>query len=166
MYNPLGYKALRTFQQAEEIYELTKEFTSKYLDPIRDRRLIEQMDSCGRSIKQNIAEGHGRGSTKANLEFLGFSFGSLNELLEDYFDLEKDYKEGQRKTRKDKEEALAEISKIIKLLMGEKTMLERQIEGLRQRFIQKGDEKEELRQERQQEQKRQIVNSFNRKYWS
>jgi len=166
LYNPLGYKALRTFQQAEEIYELTKEFTSKYLDPIRDRRLIEQMDSCGRSIKQNIAEGHGRGSTKANLEFLGFSFGSLNELLEDYFDLEKDYKEGQRKTRKDKEEALAEISKIIKLLMGEKTMLERQIEGLRQRFIQKGDEKEELRQERQQEQKRQIVNSFNRKYWS
>lgn len=117
-------------------------------------------------MKQNIAEGHGRQDTKANLEFLGFSFGSLNELLEDYFDLEKDYKEGRRKTRKDKEEALEEISKIIKLLMGEKTMLERQIEGLRKRFIQKGDEKEALRHERQEEQKRQLFNGFNRKYWS
>ena len=166
MYNPLGYKALRTFQQAEEIYKLTKEFTSQYLDPIKDRRLIEQMDSCGRSLKQNIAEGHGRGNTKANLDFLGFSLGSLTELLEDFFDLEKDYKEGQRKTKKNKEEALGEISKIIKLLMGEKTMLLRQIEGLRARLIAKGDEKEELQQERQQEQKRQIVGQFNRKHWS
>lgn len=166
MYNPLGYKALRTYQQADEIYILTKEFCAKYLDPIKDRRLIEQMESCGRSIKQNIAEGHGRGNTKANLDFLGFSFGSLMELLEDYFDLERDFKEGQRSARKDKEAALAEISKIIKLLMGEKTMLERQIEGLRKRFIQKGDEKEELRQERQQEQKRQIVNQWNRRHWS
>lgn len=165
MYNPLGYKALRTFQQAEEIYELTKEFTSKYLDPVKDRRLKEQMDSCGRSLKQNIAEGHGRQDTKANLEFLGFSFGSLNELLEDYFDLEKDYTEGQRKTRQDKEEALRMISRAIKLLMGEKTMLERQMAGLRKRFVQKGDEKEEMRQERYNEQKRQIVNQWNRKYW-
>jgi len=165
MYNPLGYKALRTFQQAEEIYELTKEFTSKYLDPIKDRRLIEQMDSCGRSIKQNIAEGHGRQDTKANLDFLGFSMGSLTELLEDYFDLEKEIKKSQRKT-KDNEEALRMISKVIKLLMGEKTMLSRQMEGLQKRFIQKGDEKEDLRHERQQEQKRQIVNNYNRKYWT
>lgn len=165
MYNPLGYKALRTFQQAEEIYRLTKEFTSEYLDPIKDRRLKEQMDSCGRSQKQNIAEGHGRGNTKANLDFLGFSMGSLMELLEDYFDLEKDIKKGLRKTKNDKE-ALRRLSEIIKLLMGEKTMLERQMAGLRKRFIEKGDEKEEMRQERQQEQKRQMVNNWNRKYWS
>lgn len=165
MYNPLGYKALRTFQQADEIYILTKEFTAEFLDQIKDRRLKEQMDSCGRSQKQNIAEGHGRGNTKANLEFLGFAMGSLMELLEDYFDIEKDIKEGRRKTKND-EETLRKISKIIKLLMGEKTMLERQMEGLRKRFIEKGDEKEEMRQERQQEQKRQIVNNYNRKYWS
>lgn len=164
MYNPLGYKALRTFQQAEEIYELTKEFTSNYLDPIKDRRLKEQMDACGRSLKQNIAEGHGRGNTKANLDFLGFSMGSLNELLEDYFDLEKDFKEGQRKTKNDQEE-LRIISKAIKLLMGEKTMLERQMEGLRKRFVQKGDEKEEMQQERRQEQKQQIINQWSRRNW-
>lgn len=163
-YNPLGYKALRTFQQAEEIYDLTKEFTSKYLDPMKDRRLIEQTESCGRSLKQNIAEGHGRGNTKANLDFLGFAMGSLTELLEDYFDLEKDYKKGLRKTRKDNEE-LEIISKAIKLLMGEKTMLTRQMEGLQTRFIQRGDEKEEMGKLRQDEQKRQIVNNWNRKHW-
>lgn len=162
----MGYKALRTFQQAEEIYELTKEFCEKYLDPIKDKRLSDHMISSGRSLKQNIAEGHGRGNTKANLEFLGFSMGSLTELLEDYFDLEKDYKEGQRKTKNNKEEVLREISKIIKLLMGEKTMLQRQTEGLRERFIQRGDEKEILGKQRQDEQKRQIVNQWNRRYWS
>ncbi|MEK7143082.1 MAG: four helix bundle protein [Patescibacteria group bacterium] len=165
MYNPLGYKALRTFQQAEEIYQLTKEFCSQYLDTIKDRRLIEQMESSGRSLKQNIAEGHGRGNTKANLDFLGFAMGSLNELLEDYFDLERDIKRGLKKTKRDKE-TLRILSNGIKLLMGEKTMLKRQMEGLRKRFVQKGDEKEELRQERQQEQKRQIVNNYNRKYWT
>ncbi|MBM2820552.1 MAG: rRNA-associated protein [Candidatus Berkelbacteria bacterium] len=147
------------------MYILTKEFCAKYLDPIKDRRLIEQMESCGRSIKQNIAEGHGRGDTKANLDFLGFSMGSLTELLEDYFDLEKDIKEGRRKTRNN-EEAQGIISKAIKLLMGEKTMLSRQMEGLQKRFIQKGDEKDELRKDRQDEQKRQIVNNWNRKNWS
>ena len=91
--------------------------------------------------------------------------GSLNELLEDFFDLEKEMKGGLRKTKNDKE-ALRILSKGIKLLMGEKTMLKRQMEGLRKRFIQKGDEKEEMRQERQQEQKRQIVNNYNRKYWT
>ena len=45
-------------------------------------------------------------------------------------------------------------------------MLARQAEGLRDRFIQKGDEKEELKNERQQEQKRQIVNQWNQKNWS
>ena len=165
MYNPLGYKVLRTYQQADEIYILTKEFCSKYLDPFKDRRLIEQMESCGRSIKQNIAEGHGRGNTRANLDFLGFSMGSLTELLEDYFDLEKEIKKGLRKTKNYKEK-LRILSKGIKLLMGEKTMLSRQMEGLQSRFIQKGDEKEKMQDKRKQEQKQQMVNQYNRKYWS
>lgn len=122
------------------------------------------MNDCGRSIKQNIAEGHGRGNTKANLDFLGFSMGSLTELLEDCFDLEKEIKRGLRRTKND-EEALRILSKGIKLLMGEKTMLSRQIEGLKNRFIEKGDEKEEMQDKRKQEQKRQIVNQWNRKYW-
>jgi len=161
MYNPLGYKALRTFQQATEIYELTKKFCADHLNPVVDRRLIDHMISSGRSGKQNIAEGHGRNYTKANIDFLGFSIGSLNELLEDYFDLEKDYKEGLRKTKKDKEMALATISQAIKLLMGELTMLKRQREGLEKKYIAEGDEREKLISRHDQERKKKILRSYN-----
>jgi four helix bundle protein len=75
MRNPLGYKFLKTFQQAEQIYSLTKSFCSAHLDPIKDKRLISHMNDSARSIKQNISEGHGRSSTRQNLEFLGFAMG-------------------------------------------------------------------------------------------
>jgi hypothetical protein len=91
--------------------------------------------------------------------------GSLTELLEDFFDLEKDYKEGQRMTRKNKEAALIEISKIIKLIMGEKAMPERQIDRFQKRYIDKGDEKAELKIQRNNRLKRQIVNNFYQKHW-
>ena len=129
MRNPLGYKVLRTYQQGEEIYELVKKFTALYLHPITDSRLIGHMNDSGRSIPRNIAEGYGRNNTKQYYEFLGFSFGSLLELLEDCLGLEKDIKGGQRKTRDDKG-ALRDLSRIIKLCMGEKTMLKNQMERI------------------------------------
>jgi len=91
--------------------------------------------------------------------------GSLNELLEDYFELEKDCKEGQRKTKKDKKAALVVISRIIKLLMGEKTMLVNQIEGLKKKYIREGDERENLNRRRNQEKKKQIVRNYNWRNW-
>lgn len=127
MRNPLGYKVLRTYQQGEEIYELVKKFTALYLHPIQDSRLISHMNDSARSVPRNIAEGYGRNNTKQYCEFLGFSFGSLLELLEDCFELEKEIKGGLRKTR-DNEGALRDLSKIIKLCMGEKTMLKNQLE--------------------------------------
>ena len=129
MRNPLGCKVLRTFQQGEQVYELTKKFTASYLHPISDSRLIGHMNDSARSVPRNIAEGYGRNNTKQYCEFMGFSFGSLVELLEDCFAVEKDIKGGQRKT-KDNNSALAELSKIIKLCMGEKTMLKKQIEKM------------------------------------
>ncbi|MCX6809284.1 MAG: four helix bundle protein [Candidatus Berkelbacteria bacterium] len=129
MRNPLGYKVLRTFQQGEEVYELTKKFTACYLHPIADSRLIGHLNDSARSVPRNIAEGYGRNNTKQYLEFMGFSFGSLLELLEDCFALEKDIKGGQRKT-KDDDGAIRELSKIIKLCMGEKTMLKSQMERM------------------------------------
>jgi len=129
MRDPLGYKVLKTYQQGEEIYGLVKEFTTKYLHPIIDSRLIGHMDDSGRSIPRNIAEGYGRDNTKQYYEFLGFSFGSLLELLEDCLELEKDIKEGRRKTRDDKG-ALRDLSKLIKLCFGEKTMLKNQMERI------------------------------------
>ena len=129
MRNPLGYKVLRTYQQGEEIYELTKKFTAFYLHPITDSRLIGHMNDSARSVPRNIAEGYGRNNTKQYYEFLGFSFGSLLELLEDSLALEKNIKEGLRKTKDDKG-ALRDLSKIIKFCMGEKTMLKNQMERI------------------------------------
>lgn len=125
----MGYKVLRTYQQGEEIYELVKKFTATYLHPIQDSRLIGHMNDSARSVPRNISEGYGRNNTKQYVEFLGFSFGSLLELLEDSLELEKDIKGGQRKT-KDNEGATKELSKIIKLCMGEKTMLKNQAEKM------------------------------------
>ncbi|TSC93086.1 MAG: S23 ribosomal protein [Candidatus Berkelbacteria bacterium Athens1014_28] len=125
----MGYKVLRTYQQGEEIYQLTKKFTADFLHPIQDSRLIAHMNDSARSIPRNIAEGYGRNNSKQYYEFLGFSFGSLLELLEDCFELEKDILGGQRKT-KDNERATRELSKIIKLCMGEKTMLKKQVEQI------------------------------------
>jgi four helix bundle protein len=141
MRNPLGYKTLRTYTQGEQIYELTKKFTANFLDPIKDFRLIAHFNDSARSIPRNIAEGYGRNNTKQYIEFIGFSFGSLLELLEDYLEIEKDIKGGQRKTRDDPtsprlrgagDGALGIISSAIKLCMGEKTMLKKQIEKMSQ----------------------------------
>lgn len=129
MRNPLGYKVLRTYTQGEEIYESVKIFTANYLHLIQDSRLIGHMNDSARSVPRNIAEGYGRNNTKQYSEFLGFSFGSLLELLEDSLELEKDIKGGLRKT-KDNEQALLDLSKIIKLCMGEKTMLKKQMEQI------------------------------------
>ena len=129
MRNPLGYKVLRTYQQGEEIYDLVRIFTATYLHPIKDSRLIGHMNDSSRSIPRNIMEGYGRNNTKQYYEFLGFSFGSLLELLGDCLTLEKDIKGGQRNTKDDKG-ALRDLSRIIKLCMGEKTMLKNQMEKI------------------------------------
>ena len=127
MRNPLGYKVLRTYQQGEEIYNLAKRFSALYLHPIPDSRLIGHINDSARSVPRNIAEGYGRNNTKQYYEFLGFAFGSLVELLEDFWELEKGIKGGQRRTRDD-DGALGDLSKLIKLCMGERTMLKRQME--------------------------------------
>ena len=129
MRNPFGFKVLRTYQQGEEIYTLTKQFTADQLHPIDDKRLIAHMNDSGRSIPRNIAEGYGRNNTKQYYEFLGFAFGSLMELIEDLMGLEAEIKGGQRKT-KDNEGTLRKISQLIKLCMGEKTMLKSQMEKI------------------------------------
>ncbi|MFA6082133.1 MAG: four helix bundle protein [Patescibacteria group bacterium] len=129
MRNPLGYKALLTYTQGEEIYALVKQFTAANLHPIKDSRLIGHMVDSARSVTRNISEGYGRNNSKQYYEFLGFSNGSLLELLEDSMALEKDIKGGLRIVT-DRDGTLGEISKIIKLCMGEKTMLKNQMDKI------------------------------------
>lgn len=172
-YSSDGYKNLLTYKQGQEIYQLTKDFTAKYLDPVKDSRLKGHMDDSGRSIPRNIMEGNKRGNTKSYLEFLGFSRASNEELKGDFEELKREYKQGIRKPiRRDinkemnKEEILAEIEMILTKIYGEDCMLGRQIKGLEKRYIEKGDEKDRLRKDRMDFQKKQIVENYRNRYWS
>lgn len=87
--NPLGYRSLRTWQQANELFELTEKFTTgfpskhpktnQYLTDLKD-----QMIRSARSVVRNIEEGYTRTTTKEYISFLGFSAGSLEELIGDF----------------------------------------------------------------------------------
>jgi four helix bundle protein len=81
------YRKTKTYLQAEEIYKFTKRFGEKFLHQIKDARLIDQMVSSARSVKQNLVEGATRNSVKDYIRFIGFSRASGEELLEDYRDL-------------------------------------------------------------------------------
>lgn len=79
--NPLAYKQLRTWQQANEILQLTEDFI-KTLPPKEPAR--GHMDRSARSTVRNIEEGFRRTSTREYLSFLGFSAGSNEELMADF----------------------------------------------------------------------------------
>ena len=74
------------YQQAVLIYDLTNEFCNKNMNPIKDRRTIEQMIQAGRSGKQNIVEASLEKSLKINIKLTGVARASFGELLEDYAD--------------------------------------------------------------------------------
>lgn len=87
--NPLGYRFLRTWQQANELFELTEKFTATLpvKHPITDQYLSDTKDHMlrsARSVVRNIEEGYSRTSTKEYISFLGFSAGSLEELIGDF----------------------------------------------------------------------------------
>lgn len=82
-----GYQNLLTYQQCEEIYDLTVEFCQKYLAGRELLRQREQMIQAARSAKQCLAEGASqKTSLKGYIKMLGVSRGSLEELLLDYKD--------------------------------------------------------------------------------
>lgn len=86
--NPDGFKQLLVYQRALELYDLIFKITARF--PIRERRRREQMESCTRSVKQNIVEGWKRETTREYINFLSYSFGSLGEIKEDAQDCFRD----------------------------------------------------------------------------
>jgi four helix bundle suffix protein len=79
-----GYKGLPFFKQAEIVYDFTIEFCDRYIDS--KSRTKDQMIQAARSGKQNIAEGYLQKSIEARIKLLGVARGSLEELLNDYYD--------------------------------------------------------------------------------
>lgn len=62
---------------ADDLFSITEEVSKSK----KHFRVIEQLESAGLSIPQNIAEGKGRYSKKEFVQFLFYARGSLNEAL-------------------------------------------------------------------------------------
>jgi len=89
--NPLipahgGYRGLKSFQQAELVYDATVKFCDRFID--KRSRTHDQMVQAARSGRQNIAEGSQASGTskKFELKLVSVARASLEELLLDYED--------------------------------------------------------------------------------
>jgi len=81
-----GYRQLKSFQQAELVYDATVKFCDRFID--NRSRTHDQMVQAARSGRQNIAEGSQASGTskKFELKLIGVARASLEELLLDYED--------------------------------------------------------------------------------
>jgi restriction system protein len=100
-----GYRKLRSFQCAQQVYDLTVAFCDRFVD--KRSRTHDQMVQAARSGVQNIAEGSMASATskKTELKLTGVARASLEELLLDYEDFLR--QRGIRLWKKDSPEALA-----------------------------------------------------------
>jgi four helix bundle protein len=148
--NPLGFKNLLTWQQADIIFSKIKILASKLpkIHPKTNQftnRLVDHLIDSARSIKRNIEEGFKRATTSEYIKFLGFSLGSLEELHGDLVDLEKNIVQwdNQRVSTDNNSKGFEGISKgeigeLIRLCRGEDKMLQNQIRGLEKRRVKLG----------------------------
>jgi restriction system protein len=81
-----GYRKLRSFQAAQQVYDATVVFCDRFVD--KRSRTHDQMVQAARSGVQNIAEGSMASATskKMELKLTGVARASLEELLLDYED--------------------------------------------------------------------------------
>ena len=81
-----GYRSLKSYQNAEIIYDATVKFCERFID--RRSRTRDQMVQAARSGRQNIAEGSMASGTskKFELKLVSVARASLEELLLDYQD--------------------------------------------------------------------------------
>lgn len=171
-----GYRKLKSYQNAEIVFDLNNIFCERY---VKSWKLREQMEGAGRSGKQNIAEASMDSgiSKKTELKLLGISRGSLEELLLDYEDflrgkgLERWGKDhpiackvrsmaylSNRSYRTyeqflDNPEILANV--ILCLIHQTNYLLDRQIRSLERDFLEKGGFTERMYRQRQERRSRQ-----------
>ncbi len=99
-----GYRKLRSFQVAQQVYDLTVEFCDRFIE--KRSRTHDQMVQAARSGVQNIAEGSMASATskKTELKLTGVARASLEELLLDVEDFLR--QRGLKQWRKDDPRAL------------------------------------------------------------
>lgn len=100
-----GYRKLRSFQTAQQVYDATVIFCDRFIE--KRNRLHDQMVQAARSGVQNIAEGSMASATskKTELKLTGVARASLEELMLDYQDFLR--QRGLCLWHKDSPEALA-----------------------------------------------------------
>ncbi len=79
-----GIENTLVYWLAEEISHLNHLFITRYIP--RTSRTFDQMEQANRSGKQNLVEGSLENSTESNLKLSGVSRASYGELTEDYKD--------------------------------------------------------------------------------
>ena len=166
-----GYRKLRSFQTARQVYDGTVIFCDRFID--KRSRTHDQMVQAARSGRQNIAEGSMASATskKMELKLTGVARASLEELLLDFEDFLR--QRGLRLWSKDSPEALAVRNKfrsdmsdasdsyslasassevaantLICLVNQASFLLGRQLEKLEQQFLSEGGFTERLYQAR------------------
>ena len=157
-----GYEYLLTYKLSVEIERLTDKFCQTYLDKFRDRRYIEQMNSCGRSMVRNIVEGYARLGLKDYIEFLSFSRASGEELLKDYKRLAEKWGLEVKRDKREKWEIrpnfynvpfipnnpIIPINFLTSLVSVTNYLLDRHISSLEKKFIEQGGYSENLAKKR------------------
>jgi four helix bundle suffix protein len=148
-----NYEKTITYQQAKQIFFFTQEFTKNFLNGYKDRRLIEQMVSSARSIKQNLSEGATRNSIKDYIQFIGFSRASSEELLEDYKDLAELWKIKVVRPSSSSSPSLSSsragaVNKMIDLITRNNYLSDQQRRSLEKHFIEHGGYTENLAKKR------------------
>ena len=100
-----GYRKLRSFQSAQQVYDATVVFCNRFVD--KRSRTHDQKVQAARSGVQNIAEGSMASATskKTELKLTSVARASLEELLLDYEDFLR--QRGLRLWPKDAPETLA-----------------------------------------------------------
>lgn len=99
-----GFRNLRSFQVARQVYDATVIFCNKFID--KRSRTHDQMVQAARSGVQNIAEGSLASATskKTELKLTSVARASLGELLLDYEDFLR--QRGLRQWKKDDPESI------------------------------------------------------------
>ena len=174
-----GYRKLRSFQSAQQVYDATVVFCNRFVD--KRSRTHDQMVQAARSGVQNIAEGSMASATskKTELKLTSVARASLEELLLDYEDFLR--QRGLRLWPKDAPETLAVRKKyqadgsdksdesdrsdpysiatapaevaantLICLVNQASFLLRRQLQRLEENFLTEGGFTERLYQQRQQ----------------
>ena len=162
------YRTLLSYQKSEVIYQITYRFCRRFLT--RGDRTVDQMVQAARSGKQNIVEGSKAAPTSKEMEIklTNVARASLEELLEDYRDYlrvrdlplwDKESREAayarrlgmtapltfelfREFTESRPAEVVANIA--ICLLHQATYLLDRQLQGLEQAFLQEGGLRERM----------------------